>query len=121
MKHVGWSRRRPSRRSALTLVVMAIATGCAGTTRIGTILDDPSAFDGEVVRVEGEVTQTLAVPLVGGTYSVNDGTGTLRVVTDEGGVPRDGAALRVVGIFRQFFAVGAETLAVLQERDREVR
>jgi len=108
-------------RPALALVAMAVATGCAGTTRIGTILDDPSAFDGESVRIEGEVTQTLAVPLVGGTYSISDGTGTLRVVTDAGAVPREGAALRVVGIFRAFFAVGAETLAVLQERDREVR
>jgi hypothetical protein len=95
--------------------------GCAGTTRIGTILDDPSAFDGREVRVEGEVAQAVAVPLVGGTYAVNDGTGTLTVVSDEGGVPREGAVVSVVGTFRAIFALGARSLAVLQERAREVR
>jgi uncharacterized protein with beta-barrel porin domain len=98
-----------------------VLVGCAGTTRIGTILDDPSEYDGRTVRVEGEVTQTIAVPLVGGTYTVNDGTGTLRVVSDEGGVPREGAEVSVSGIFRALFSLGAESLSVLEERDRDVR
>jgi hypothetical protein len=114
--------RRPRSISALSVLVgTLLSTACAGTTRIGTLLDDPSEYDGRLVRVEGEVTQTVGVPLLGGTYSVSDGTGTLRVVTDEGGVPREGAAIRVAGIFRALFAIGAESLSVLQESDREVR
>jgi hypothetical protein len=73
------------------------------------------------VRVEGEVMQSVAVPFAGGTYEVSDGTGTLRVVTDESAVPREGAEVSVVGTFRALFALGAQTLAVLQERDRDVR
>lgn len=119
------SHRRPARRSRTVLFVLlagaAALVGCAGTTRIGTILDDPSSFDGREVRVEGEVTQNMAVPLVGGTYQVDDGTGTLTVVTEQGGVPREGAEVSVVGTFRALFALGARTLAVLQEREREVR
>ncbi len=112
------------RRSSIggsLLALAVLSTGCAGTTRIGTILDDPSAFDGREVRVEGEVTQTLGVPLVGGTYELDDGTGSLRVVSDAGGVPREGAEVSVVGTFRALFALGAESLSVLQERDRDVR
>jgi hypothetical protein len=111
-------------RRSIQVVLAACAlvfVGCAGTTRIGTILDDPSEYDGRMVRVEGEVTETIAVPFVGGTYAVSDGTGTLRVVSDEGGVPREGAEVSVTGIFRALFSLGAESLSVLEERDRDVR
>ena len=117
-------RSTPRRRPVQVLLAawgLILATGCAGTTRIGTILDDPSEYDGRTVRVEGEVTETIAVPFVGGTYAVSDGTGTLRVVSDEGGVPREGAEVRVTGIFRALFSLGAESLSVLQERNRDVR
>ena len=110
----------PSRSLWMAAGALALA-GCAGTTQIGRIMDDPSAYDGRQVRIEGEVTSTIAVPLVGGTYEVNDGTGSLRVVTDEGGVPRDGARVSVAGIFRAVFALAGESLSVLQERDRDVR
>lgn len=117
--------RLPLRRSGvgtlIGLTALVVLPGCAGTTRIGNILDDPSAFDGREVRVEGEVTESLGVPLVGGTYDVSDGSGTLKVVSDEGGVPREGADVTVVGTFRAFFTLGAQTLAVLQERERQVR
>jgi hypothetical protein len=112
-------RGRPGALASLALLV--VLGGCAGTTRIGTILDDPSEYDGDNVRIEGEVTRSFGVPVVGGTYEVNDGTGTLRVVSEGGGVPRQGARVSVVGIFRAIFTLGAETLSVLQERDRSVR
>ena len=107
-------------RTFFGLAVIAVATGCAGTMRIGELLDDPTAYDGKQVRVQGEVSQTVGVPLVGGTYELSDGTGSLRVVSG-GGVPRDGAEVSVLGTFRALFSLGAESLSVLQERDREVR
>ena len=120
-----WPHERRARRARarrfLLLAGAALLSGCAGTTRIGTILDDPSAFDGREVRIEGEVTRTIAVPLVGGTYEVSDGTGALTVVSDEGGVPREGAEVSVAGTFRALFALGDRMLAVLQERDRDLR
>jgi hypothetical protein len=115
------TRRHRSIYASSVLLGTFLTTGCAGTTRIGTLLADPSEYDGRMVRVEGEVTQTVGIPLLGGTYSVSDGSGTLRVVTDEGGVPREGAEIRVAGIFRALFAIGAESLSVLQESERDVR
>lgn len=111
---------RSSRGALVGLVILAVLDGCAGTTSIGTILDDPSQFDGRNVRVQGEVTRSFGVPIVGGTYGISDGTGTLTVVTEGGGVPREGAEVRVAGIFRAVFTLGARTLAVLQERDRSL-
>ncbi len=120
MLHSDLSQRNGWIRTSLALAFLGVVTGCAGTTRIGTILDDPTEYDGRRVRVEGEVSQPIAVPLAGGTYEISDGTGSLRVLTDAG-VPRDGAEISVVGIFRALFAIGAESLSVLQEADRDVR
>ena len=116
------AKRRVASRSLLPALCAVLATACAGTTRIGPILDDPTEYDGRRVRIEGEVTQTVGLPIVGGTYTVDDGTGSMRVVTDQGGgVPREGADVSVVGVFRALFQLGAESLSVLQEQDRDAR
>ena len=51
---------------------------------IKTLLDDPTRYDGQVVRIAGDVG--TAVGAFGfGAYQVNDGTGTLNVVSKTGG------------------------------------
>jgi len=110
-----------SPRGALAGVVMlTVLGGCAGTVRIGTLLDDPSQFDGDRVRVDGEVTGSFGVPVVGGAYRISDGTGTLTVVSEEG-VPRSGAQVSVEGTFRSVYMLGSQSLSVIQERERSVR
>ncbi len=99
-------------------VAFLFVSGCAAkTVTIKTLLDDPSQFDGDKVQVVGNVED--AVGALGlGTYEMNDGTGTLRVVTESGGAPRAGARVGVEGTFRSAFTVGVESLAVLQEKRR---
>ena len=117
----GRRRRRLSPGVALAaLAVLGSLGGCVGTVRIQTLLDDPQQFDGETVRIEGEVTESFGVPVVGGAYRVSDGTGTLTVVSEDG-VPRSGARVSVRGIFRSVFMLGSESLSALLERDRSVR
>lgn len=102
-----------------TLVLAAIMiAGCQGTTTpIKTLLDDPSQYDGKTVRIMGTVEQ--GVGLLGyGTYKVNDGTGTLWVVSKAGGAPRSGAKTGVEGEFRSAFTLGDQTAAVLMEKSR---
>lgn len=113
-------RQRPVR--ALRWVgfagVLFFAGGCAATvTPIGTLLDDARRFDGENVRIVGDVESPMGA-LGLGTYQMNDGTGTLRVVSESGGAPRVGAHVGVEGTFRSAFTLGAESLAVLVERKR---
>jgi hypothetical protein len=50
--------------------------------------------------------------------SVDDGTGTLTVVTKEGGAPREGAKIGVEGEFRSAFTLGTETAAAMVEKRR---
>jgi len=87
------------------------------TTSIKTLLDDPSSFDGKTVRVAGTVQSSVGL-LGFGAYKVNDGTGTLSIVTDGGGAPREGAKVGVEGTFRSAYTVGNQSAAVLVEEQR---
>jgi len=87
------------------------------TTPIKTLLDDPSRFDGKTVRIAGDVQSSVGV-LGFGAYKVNDGTGTLSIVTQGGGAPRDGAKVGVEGTFRSAYTIGTQSAAVLVEQRR---
>jgi len=81
------------------------------------LLDDPGSYDGKVVNVGGQVTQAVGV-LGYGAYELNDGTGSILVVTKTSGAPREGAKVGVQGTFRSAFTMGTTTAAVIQEDTR---
>lgn len=112
------SRRAPLARPwFFAMATMLILRSCGGTTPIKTLLDDPSRFDGKTVRIAGDVESSIGILGVGG-YKVNDGTGTLPVVTESGGTPRNGARVGVEGTFHSAFTLGGTTAAVLVEKRR---
>jgi hypothetical protein len=99
-------------------VVLGAMLGCQGNvTPIKTPLDDPARFDGQVVRVARQVDLSAGAPGYG-AYQVNDGTGTLSVVSQRGGVPREGARAGVEGTFKAVFTLGTQSAAVLREKQR---
>lgn len=111
---------RKSRKFALLsgFVGACFLSGCAGQLMpIKSLLDDPSRFNGKSVRIMGDVESSLGA-LGAGTYEMNDGTGTLRVVSKSGGVPRNGAHVGATGTFRSAFTIGSESVAVLVEKGR---
>lgn len=91
--------------------------GCRHTLEIGTLLDHPHRYAGHTVQVEGTVVRSAGA-LGYGAYQVDDGTGSLLVVSDERGAPRAGARVRVVGWFRPLVTWGTLGLAGLLERGR---
>ena len=101
------------------LLVFALTLpACKGSvTPIKTLLDDAPSHDQQTVRIAGTVEEAAGV-LGYGIYRVNDGTGTLTVLTQTGGAPRGGARVGVEGQFRSAFTLGTETLAVLMEKQR---
>lgn len=113
----------PKRRSVspghLWVLAMAVLLllSCGGATPIKTLLDDPQRFDGKTVRIAGEVQGSVGA-LGFGAYQVNDGTGTLSIVSEGGGVPRQGAKVGVEGTFRSAYTFGTQTGAVLVEQRR---
>ena len=111
---------RPNTGKAIaltTLLLLALVAGCKNTVAIKTLLDDPSQYDKKTVRIAGTVTNSVGV-LGYGAYRIDDGTGTLTVVSKEGGAPREGARVGVEGEFRSAFTLGTETVAVLIEKQR---
>ena len=108
-------------RSMLVLVLLGIAAlmlGCkADTTPIKTLLDDPSRFDRQTVRIAGEVKEAAGA-MGYGAYRVDDGTGSILVVAKASGAPRTGAQVGVEGKFRSAFTLGSESAAVVMEDKR---
>jgi hypothetical protein len=104
--------------AALTLAAMT-AGGCRDgeVTTIRALLDDPSQYHRKTVRIAGTVARSIGA-LGYGAYEVDDGTGTLPVVSQENGAPREGAQVGVEGEFRSAFTLGTRTVAVLVERRR---
>ncbi|HET9327259.1 MAG TPA: hypothetical protein VFQ05_10825 [Candidatus Eisenbacteria bacterium] len=107
---------KPRLRYLAILAMLAIG-GCKGTTPIQTLLDDPGRFDKQKVRVAGTVGSALSV-MGYGAYTINDGTGSLTVISQQSGAPREGAEVGVEGEFRSAFTLGSQTAAVLMESKR---
>ena len=106
---------RPAKLPVLLAALML--SGCASVTPIGELLDDPGHYDGETVRVEGEVQGAVGALGVGG-YRIADDTGTLTVLSEQGTPPREGARVRVKGVFEALFTLGSASVAVLREESR---
>jgi hypothetical protein len=99
-------------------LTLAALVGCkTNVTPIKTLLDDPARFDKTTVRIAGDVEDAASV-MGYGAYRVNDGTGTIAVVTTTNGAPRAGAKVGVEGEFRSAFTLGSTTGSVLMEKQR---
>lgn len=108
-------------RPILCFTVALVFTACnEKTTSINTLLSDPGKYDGQTVRVAGEVQSSIGA-LGYGAYELKDGTGTLPVVTEEGGAPARGAKVGVEGTFRAAYTLGIESRAVIVEKRRVSR
>ena len=101
------------------MLALALA-GCRATVPIGHLLDDPYQYDGNTVKIVGEVTESAGA-LGRGAYALDDGTGTLIILAEKRGVPRQGARVEVTGWFRSLFTVGSITGAMMLERHRHLR
>ena len=117
------SARRHLLAAALVLATTAVLllTGCGGqTTSIKELMTDPSRYDGKSVQVVGNVTSNVGA-LGFGAYQVDDGTGTITVVTTTGGAPKEGAKIALEGTFRSGFTLGDVSAAVIMEENRKMR
>jgi hypothetical protein len=107
--------------------VLLTVAGCGSSRTIGDVLADPGRYRDQEVRLEGQVLQSYAV-LGQGAYRIEDATGRIWVVS-RGGVPAQGARVRVEGRVQDGFALGgiidlpepADSGIVLLESSHEVR
>ena len=87
------------------LVFSAVMSAACGTRTINKLLADPGRYRNREVKLSGAVTDSYS--LVGrGAYQIDDGTGKLWIVSDNG-VPRRTARVTVKGTVREGFNLGA--------------
>ena len=106
------------------LALLALATvflaGCADTVRISELLADPAHWQNKTVRVVGTVDNAMG--LMGtGAYSVNDGTGSIWVIS-RSGIPARGAQIAVEGtVFQGAQIMGQSFGVAIQETQHRTR
>lgn len=99
------SRSVQSRVPAAVAVVLGLAMAGCATRSINSLLAEPSRYANRDVSVKGTVTHSVSL-LGHGAYQIDDGTGTLWVVSTKG-VPRKGARVRVTGKVRDVADLGS--------------
>lgn len=106
---------RRAGRAGLFLLLGAVslsALGCARTT-ISRILAEPQRYTHRSdVRLDGDVVESMSF-LGHGAYKLDDGTGTIWVISNHG-VPRRGARVKVHGRIRD--VVDVSTIMRLPEQ-----
>ena len=101
--------------------VTLLAVGCTEKTiPIRDLAANSAGYDGKTVQVAGTV-KSAAGALGYGVYQIDDGTGTMMVVTETGGAPAQGAKIGVLGVFHSAFTVGTDVVAVIVEKERRTR
>jgi len=103
---------------ALTLMV----SGCALTARRPSIAElkyNPGRYQDHRVSIDGVVTSSWGVPLVPlRFYKVDDGTGEVTVVAQNGRLPTRGAHVRVDGRVGDVATLGGQAIGLhIQQTD----
>lgn len=98
------------------LLVLGLGA-CAPTVQIRDLLDEPQRYDGKTVQVEGTVTRSVGL-LGTGAFEIDDGTGTIYIIAEGTGIPREGAKTKAKGRFESVFSLAGRTIAaILQGQD----
>jgi len=95
-----------------------VLAGCPPRESIEKINRDPGRFAGKEISIAGRVTDSFGA-LGTGVFQVDDGTGTMWVLSEKYGIPGNGASLAVTGRIQQGFAFGGHNFAtILRETER---
>ena len=99
------------------LGLLLLTAACSSRATIGEIQDDPPAYEGQTVTLEGEVTSRLSF-IFWKTYTLKDETGEITVVTKTA-MPNVGAHVTVTGTVKAGFSLGSAQTLVLRDESME--
>jgi len=112
--------------AAALVVLTATLSGCALAMRRPSVAElkyNPGRYQDRTVAIDGVVTSSWGVPLVPfKLYKVDDGTGEVTVVAQDGRVPTRGARVRVKGRVNDIATFGGQSLGLhIQQTDLDFR
>ena len=107
-------------------VLVGTLSGCALAVRQTQVADlkyNPGRYYDKTVAVEGIVTSSWSIPLVPYKfYKVDDGTGEVTVLSQNGRTPTKGARVRVRGKVSEVASFGGQSVGLhLRERDLDFK
>jgi len=116
---------RTIRTAAPVALALFMLAGCALSThpRVADLKFNPGRYQNRTVTIDGVVTSAWGVPMVPfKLYKVNDGTGEVTVVSQDGRVPTRGAHVRVKGRVEDVATFGGQAIGLhLQQKDVHFR
>lgn len=99
---------------AALLATVLLLAGCP-STKIGDIQKDPGKYMNKEITVNGKVSNSYGV-LGMGMFQVNDGSGSIWVLSENYGVPGQGTTVNVTGQLVQTASFGGKSFSnVLRE------
>ena len=112
--------------AAALVVLTATLSGCALAMRRPSVAElkyNPGRYQDRTVAIDGVVTSSWGVPLVPfKLYKVDDGTGEVTVVAQDGRVPTRGARVRVKGRVNDIATFGGQSLGLhIRQTDLDFR
>jgi hypothetical protein len=112
-------------RAAAALAIATLVSGCALSSRrtVQELKYNPGRYHDRKVAIDGVVTSSWGVPLVPfKMYKVDDGTGEMTVISQNGRTPTRGSHVRVTGRVSEVAAFGNGSIGLhLRETDLDFR
>lgn len=113
-------------RIFIITTLIATLSGCALAVRrtdVAELKYNPGRYYDKTVAVDGVVTSSWAVPLVPFKfYKVDDGTGEVTVLSQNGRTPTRGAHVRVRGKVSEIATFGGQSVGMhLRETDLDFK
>jgi hypothetical protein len=116
---------------SIAIVTIVVAAGCAARgVRIAELKDRPDKYERKTVSVEGVVTGSLGAgsTILGSimpfqSYTVDDGSGEIRVIARSNRTPpRTGSRVKVKGQVNELAVFNGRSIGLhLQENDRKIK
>ena len=107
--------------SGLILSIGLFLTACPSRTSIGNIESNPSKYVGRETAVAGRVTNSFGIAVLGGVYKVDDGTGSIWVLTNRS-VPSKNSSVGVKGKIQDGLSFGGKSYGLgMIEDDRRIK
>jgi hypothetical protein len=103
------------KRFAPAFIALLLLAGCALTShpRIADLKYNAGRYQNRNVTVEGVVTTSWGVPMVPfRLYKIDDGTGVVTVISQDGRVPNRGARVRVRGRVEDVATFGGQAVGL---------
>ena len=106
-----------------SLMLAFSLAGCATRQSIADIKYNPGRYQDRTVAVEGTVTSSWGVPLVPfKMYKVDDGTGEMTVVANNGRTPAKGSRVKVKGRVSDLAMFGGQSVGLhLEQKDIDLK